>query len=169
MNCRRVHILGGSGSGKSHVARKLADAYGIEVLDLDTIFWDNASGEYNRRADDETRDRALKEFINRDAWIVEGVYHTWLTPSFRAADVIIILATPVWLRQWRIVRRFAARKMGLAPAKGNETLASLWGLLRWNRAYDGDNLARARAMIAGLGLSAVECASLSEVMKAMGE
>jgi len=167
MNYMRIHIIGGAGSGKSYVAARLSDMYGMAVLDLDTIFWDNTADGYNKRADGERRDRALAAFITRESWIVEGVYHTWLEPSFRAADAIIILTTPRWLRHYRIMRRFVARKVGMAPSKRGETLRSLWELLKWNHAYDRDNLVRAKAMICDLGLEPAECRDAGAAMRVL--
>ena len=59
MRYRKIHILGGPGSGKSSVAAKIAATFGIAAYDLDDLFWDPAAPTYGVRADKEQRDQAL--------------------------------------------------------------------------------------------------------------
>ncbi len=92
----RIHIIGGSGSGKSYIAAKLARHLGVPSHDLDELFWDQAAGGYGFRTDPAKRDKQLKEIVAQDGWIIEGVYYQWLTPSFEAADVIIALTPSIW-------------------------------------------------------------------------
>jgi adenylate kinase family enzyme len=167
MSVRRIHIIGGAGSGKSYIAARLSEHLEIPTLDLDDIFWDNASGHYDRRAPADQRDCAFAAILKRCAWIIEGVYHAWLAESFRRADVVIILCPSVWLRHWHALARFAKRRLGLIPSKKRETLKGLWGLLTWDHAYDGDNLARARIMLAKLGVGSVDCRTLDDVWHAV--
>jgi hypothetical protein len=95
--------------------------------------------------------------------VIEGAYHTWVTPSFVRADLIIMLTPSVWLRDWRIIKRFVVRHLGMAPASTHETVSSLWRLIRWNHRYDQERLVPARELINGLGKQVVECKSIREV------
>ncbi|HBS46640.1 MAG TPA: hypothetical protein DEA91_23180 [Paenibacillus sp.] len=70
----RIHIIGGSGSGKSYIAELLSDKLHIPHYDLDNIFWDHQSNEYGVKAPEDERDRRLREIIGLDSWIAEGVY-----------------------------------------------------------------------------------------------
>jgi adenylate kinase family enzyme len=164
----RIHLLGGSGSGKSYVAAKIAAAFGIPAYDLDELFWDNAAPTYGTRADSAERDRALAVVVRQDTWVIEGVWYKWVIPSFERAELIILLTPSVWLRQARIVRRFFLRRLGRAPAKG-ETLASMVRLLRWNQAYDRRVLVPARAVLAQMDKTPVECRTLAEVFAVLTE
>lgn len=163
----RLHIIGGGGSGKSYIARQLSARCRIPTLDLDDIYWDRGavSGTANAA---EKRDAALAEFVQAAHWIVEGMYYRWVGPSFERADLIVVLVPPLWLRQVRIVRRFARRKLGLEPDK-KETIQGLVEFLKWNRHYDGDNLARALALLDILERPYIRCASLAEVEAALKE
>jgi adenylate kinase family enzyme len=165
----RLHIIGGPGSGKSYVAAKVAATLGVEAYDLDDLFWDPGASTYGVKAGEETRNQALTAIVMRDAWVIEGVYYKWLTPSFERADLIIVLDTPVWLRDWRIVKRTVIRMFRRSPSMKKETLASLFKLLQWNHAYEKDVLAPARALIDRLGKSAVACRTLSDVFDALIE
>ena len=51
----KIHIIGGSGSGKSYLAKKLAKELYIPYYDLDNIFWDNSKDSYGNKNDEETR------------------------------------------------------------------------------------------------------------------
>ena len=161
----RIHIIGGSGSGKSYIAAKLAQRFDIPAHDLDELFWDRAAGRYGICADPSKRDQQFLDIVAQDGWIIEGVYYQWLTPSFDVADVIIALTPSVWIRHWRVVRRFILRKFGRFPSK-RESLADLWRLLRWSHAYDATNLAQARQLITERGHQLVDCKTFADVLAA---
>jgi adenylate kinase family enzyme len=167
MAYRKIHILGAAGSGKTYVAAKLSEAYGIPAYDLDDLFWDNRAGGYGIMADPDERDEALEDIIERDAWIVEGAYCRWVFRSFEEADIVIILSTPRWRCEGRIIVRFLKRKLRLIPRKKKETLLSLWCLLKWNHRYEVDSLPFARTFIEILHRKAVECRSLEDVFRAL--
>lgn len=160
----KLHIIGGPGSGKSYIARHLAERYAIPVLDLDEIFWDHCEQDYGARADPEERDAQLSRFVRKESWIVEGVYHRWLAPSFKEADRIFVLTPPLWIRQVRLIRRFFRGKIGLDRCK-KETYRGQLELMAWNRKYDGDNLVRAMTMLEELSLSPIRCSSLASVLR----
>ncbi|HEY1790394.1 MAG TPA: DNA topology modulation protein FlaR [Verrucomicrobiae bacterium] len=161
----RIHIIGGPGSGKTYAAAKLSKRLNVPACDLDDLYWDHAASRYGVRADAAGRDRKLAEIVSRDGWIIEGVYYQWLAPSFDAADAIVALTPPIWVRHWRIIRRFLSRKVGRIPSK-RETVADLWSLLRWSHAYDGDNLGRARQFIKERGRELIVCRNFESLLEA---
>ena len=161
----RIHIIGGSGSGKSYIATKLAQHFGVPTCDLDELFWDSANGRYGVRTDPAKRDRHLAEIVAQDGWIIEGVYYQWLTPSFDVADVIVALTPSIWVRHWRAVRRFILRELGRLPSK-RESFADLWRLLRWSHTYNAVNLVQARKFIAERGRQIVDCKTFADVLAA---
>jgi adenylate kinase family enzyme len=165
----RIHLIGGPGSGKSFIAAKLAAAYGIATYDLDDLFWDREAGNYGVRADPKQRDQVLAVLVRQDAWVIEGAYHRWVMPSFVRAELIIMLTPSVWLRDWRIAKRFALRRWGKVPSTKHETVSSLWQLIRWNHRYDQEQLVPARRLIAGLGKQAVECKTVTDVWVALAD
>lgn len=170
MRYRKIHIIGAAGSGKTFVAAKLSEAYGIETFDLDDIFWDNRAGGYGVMAPDDERDEALERILERGSWIIEGVYSSmWIMRSFEEADIIIVLMTPLWLRDYRILRRFIKRKLGLMPSKKKETLRALFRLVKWNHRFESWNLPLVRCMVDGLDCKSVDCRTLEEVFAALEE
>ena len=159
----RIYILGGPGSGKSFIAAKLAKQFGIPAYNLDTLFWNQAALNYGIRADPEYRDGQLAVIVSQDGWIIEGVYYEWLAPSFKTADVIIALTPSIWVRHWRVIKRFVLRKLGRIPSK-RETLGDLWHLMCWSHAYDAHNLVQAREFITQQGRDLIDCKTYDEVL-----
>ncbi|MGB7768693.1 MAG: DNA topology modulation protein FlaR [Verrucomicrobiia bacterium] len=162
----RIHILGGPDSGKSYIAGKLVKHFGIPAYDLDELFWDHAAPDYGIRANAADRDRRLAVIVSQDGWIIEGVYHQWLTPSLKVADIVVVLTPSIWIRHWRVIRRFILRRLGKILSK-RESLADLWHLLRWSHAYDANNLSQAREYIAAHGRSMVACKTFEDVKAAI--
>ncbi len=165
---RKIHIIGGPGSGKSYIASEISVAYNIAVFDLDEVFWDRAADRYGTKASEEQRDAALSDILEHDTWVIEGVYYSWLARSFETADLIIILRPSVWVRDWRILNRFLKRKLGLVISK-KESLADLWRLLKWNHGYDSDHPPRACASIQHLSHKTVYCQTAAEVLEGLQE
>ena len=159
----RIHIIGGPGSGKTYIAAKLAERFGILTHDLDRLFWDRTTSCYGIRAESSERDHQLAAIVSQDGWIIEGVYYQWLAPSFDTADFIVVLTPSIWVRHWRVVRRFLLRKFGRVPSK-RESLADLWHLLRWSHSYDADNLVRARKFIVERGRELIACRTFDDVI-----
>jgi len=161
---RRIHILGGPGSGKSSVAAKIAATFGIAAYDLDDLFWDPAAPTYGVRADKEQRDQALAALVRQESWVIEGAYYKWLTPSFERADLIVLLTPSVWLRDWRLVKRYVLQLGGKSASRKKETFASLLNLLHWNHTYEKNVLVPARALLFRLRKRPIECRTLAQVL-----
>ncbi len=162
MTAKRIHILGGTGSGKSTVARSLSERLNIPAFGLDDLHWDNSGGYLGIHRDAEDKQRMLSEILQNEAWILEGVYYRWLADAFERADVIVILTTPLWIRQARVFRRFVHGKLGRHNGQ-EESLRSLWENLRWNQRYDRAYLPATRDFIANLGKRWVDCRTFEDV------
>lgn len=131
----KIHIIGGSGTGKSYIANKISEKYNIPHTDLDDIFWDNSSDSYGTKAPLDERLKKLNKILDEnDNWVIEGVYYEWLKDSFNAADLIFVLDIPPITFNRRIVLRFIKRKLGIQKGK-KETFNSLKNLLKWTNNY----------------------------------
>jgi adenylate kinase family enzyme len=167
MPYRKIHIIGGPGSGKSFIGAKLSALYALPVFDLDDLFWDRHAEHYGVKTPEEERDQALARILDGPAWIIEGVYYGWLSRSFKEAEKIIVLTPSVGRRDWRVCKRFLHRKVGLIPSKKAESLLALWQLIKWNHHYDADHLRRARLSTAHLQHKIVECKTFGEVVRVL--
>ena len=87
----KIHIVGCSGTGKTYLATALSKKYDITHFDLDDIQWDNNFHGYGVKMPVEKRDSLLREVLQKDSWIIEGVYYDWVLHSFEKADTIYVL------------------------------------------------------------------------------
>lgn len=147
MQIKKIHIIGGPGSGKSYMANLISSQTNIKNYDLDDLFWDNSLDTFEIKADKKTRDMSLQKILLNDRWIIEGVYYAWVNESFNRADIIIILQTNVYIRDWRIIKRFIERKAGIISCNKKETLKGLVEFIRWNHHYDKKNMIEAEKRI----------------------
>ena len=86
----RVAILGNSGSGKSMLAKRLAAAASVPVLDLDTIVWEPKVIAVSRPEDRVLQD--LERFCTAgDHWIIEGCYAGLIRASLRWEPELVFL------------------------------------------------------------------------------
>jgi adenylate kinase family enzyme len=142
----KIHIIGGPGSGKTFLAQKLSAQLGIPHYDLDALQWDNTSRSYGTKRDAQERDALLREILQKDDWIIEGVYYAWCGQCFADADRIYVLSVPRCQYRYRIIRRFVRRKLGLEKGK-KETLKSLSDLLKWADKFQRTNLVEIRKLL----------------------
>lgn len=144
----KIHIIGGSGTGKSYLAEGLSGKYGVPHFDLDDLQWDNTADTYGIKMPAERRAALLREILEKDDWIVEGVYYKWVQESFEKADLIYILEIPEIVYKVRIIKRFIKRKLKLEKGK-KETLKSLAGLIRWTDQYQKNDLKEIKKFLKG--------------------
>ncbi len=102
---RRIHVIGGPGSGKTTLARQLAARTGLPVHNLDEVA--RVGGGTGRVRSAEERAPLVREILNEDAWITEGVHIDWTEPFLERADVVVWLDYASGsMASRRIVRRF---------------------------------------------------------------
>ena len=135
----KIHIIGCSGTGKTYLAKKLSNKYNLPRYDLDNIYWDNSSEKYETKTEFEKRDKLLQKILEKDSWIIEGIYYKWLEQSFKNADIIYILDLPKYIYKFRIIKRFIKRKLKLEAGK-KETLKSLLDLLKWTDEFQNEDM-----------------------------
>ena len=88
-------------------------------------------------------------------WVIEGVYHSWCLRCFEEADMIYLLSVPRYKYRYRILRRFARRKLGLEKGK-KESLRSVAELLKWADRYQEKDMPEIRSILARYSYKVVE-------------
>ena len=81
----------------------------------------------------------LQKILEKDDWIIEGIYYKWLEQSFKNADIIYVLDLPKYIYKFRIIKRFIKRKLRLEAGK-KENLKSLLNLLKWTDKFQNENM-----------------------------
>ena len=102
---RRIVVVGGSGSGKTTVARRLAERNDLEYVELDALHW---GPNWTPCPRDEFRAR-VEAAISGDGWVVDGNYTGLLGDSvLERADLVVWLDLPLRVtlpRLWSRTRR----------------------------------------------------------------
>jgi adenylate kinase family enzyme len=86
----RIAILGNSGSGKSTLSHWIARRTGAAALDLDAVVWEPNQIAVPRSPTTATRD--VEMFCSeRDSWIVEGCYASFVSVALRFEPHLLLL------------------------------------------------------------------------------
>jgi adenylate kinase family enzyme len=133
----KVFIIGAAGSGKTTFAQSLANALGLEMTNLDSLFWINDGKSYGVQRPEQERTTFFEEVLSRKAWIIEGAYVGWPRRAAFEADLVVFMDVEKNELRKRIFRRFFLRKIGRNTENKKETLRSLFDILIWNRTQIG--------------------------------
>ncbi len=110
MQPRRVHVIGTSGSGKTTVAKAIADKLGVKHIELDAINW---QPNWTELPKDEFKERTM-EAIEHGDWTIDGNYKVVRDVIWDKVDTIVWLDLPflpVFLRiVWRTIRRIVTQE-----------------------------------------------------------
>jgi cytidylate kinase len=135
----RIHITGGPGTGKTTLARALADRHGLPLLDLDgrgLAELDRLPRPLDYEAIAAARQDASRRFAAGNAWISEGSNILVAHPLFERADVIVVLYTPWRVASYRILSRHV--KASLARNNRFPGLRRLYRFWRWSARFYAD-------------------------------
>lgn len=142
----KIHIIGCSGSGKTYLAKALSKKHNIPHFDLDDIQWDNNADGYGVKMPIDKRTELLDNILEKDSWIIEGVYYKWVGKCFDDADKIYVLDIPKRVYTYRIIKRTVKRKLGIEKGK-KETIKSVYNLLKWTDVFQKTSMPRIREIL----------------------
>ncbi len=106
MSCRRrIVVIGTTGSGKTTLARQLAERLGVPHVELDTLHWEPNW----TMAPLETFRERVAQALQGEAWVVDGNYSKVRDIVWSRADMIIWLDYPFRVILARLIRRTLRR------------------------------------------------------------
>jgi len=147
VHLKRVLVIGTGGSGKSTVARRLAQRTGLPLIHLDAHYWRPG---WQPTPPDEWRAK-VQQLVKGHAWIIDGNYGGTLDLRLEACDTVIFLDLPRAVCLWRVLRR-RLRHLGKTrpelPCGCPERLS--WEFLTWIWTYPSRRRGIIRERLAGL-------------------
>ena len=110
----RIVVVGTTGSGKTTVARQLAEHLGVLHVELDALNWDPGWVDLNQTDREEFRKRVSKA-VAGDAWVADGGYSSVRDLVWSKATAVVWLNYPLWLILWRLLKRTVRRVVTKEP------------------------------------------------------
>lgn len=104
---QRILVYGVTGSGKTTLAARLAQATGIPWHSVDDLTWKPG---WVPVPPDEQR-RRIEEICTGPEWILDTAYSAWLDLPLPRAQCIVALDYARWFSLQRLVRRTVARML----------------------------------------------------------
>ena len=99
---QRVIVVGTSGSGKTTMARRLAERLGAPHVELDGLHW---GPNWTEEPDELLRERTEKALDGREKWVIDGNYRAVRDIVWPRADTVVWLNYSLPLILWRLTRR----------------------------------------------------------------
>lgn len=123
---KKVIIVGTTGSGKSTIAKKLANKLTSPYIQLDLLFWEPNW----KQPTDEIFFSKIIDSIKTPEWILDGNYGRTHHLTWPHADTVIWIDYPLWLTFYQNFKRAITRSITreeLWPNTGNrESLIRLF-------------------------------------------
>jgi len=129
----KIYIIGSSCSGKTTLARNIAEKLNITHIELDQLWW---LPNWQEREQDEFREIVETKLTSEEYWVIDGNYSRIRDLIITRADVIIWLNLPFLQLFFRSLRRTIARSITREPVcNGNyeriSALLSADGMPAW--------------------------------------
>ena len=86
-NINKIAVIGGSGTGKSTLAKNMGKILNLPVYHIDAMH--HLENWVSRDKDE--RDRMILEKANKPKWVIDGTYKATLEERVKKADMIIFL------------------------------------------------------------------------------
>ncbi len=126
----RIHTIGGTGSGKTTLAKRLSRLLNIPFYEMDVVGWENG---YGAERPLEVKLRDIHTIAIQPGWVTEGGHFGWVDELLQTADKIIYLDVPWRVACYRILTRHLC--LSLAGTNRHRGLRKLYHFLGYARKY----------------------------------
>lgn len=140
---QRVAIIGCGGSGKSYLARQLAERLDLPITHLDAVYYD----QHWQALPKDQFTAVQEELVARPRWVIEGNYASTLPVRLAVADTVIVLDLPARTCLRGVLQRRLRHGGGQHQAIGVYDRIN-WGFIRYILGYRRSMLARVHGLIA---------------------
>jgi adenylate kinase family enzyme len=113
----RIVVYGVTGSGKTTLASKIADATGVPWHSIDDLTWEPG---WVAVAPEEQR-RRVAAICSQETWIIDTAYRMWLDIPLARATLVVGLDYPRWVSLTRLIHRTFARMLDKTPTCNGNT------------------------------------------------
>ena len=103
----RIAVIGTTGSGKTVLARELAQRLGVSHVELDALRWDP---NWTEAPNDIFRKR-ISQALKADAWVADGNYSIARDIVWSQANTLVWLDYPLRVIMWRLFWRSLRRSV----------------------------------------------------------
>ncbi|MED1864329.1 AAA family ATPase [Fictibacillus nanhaiensis] len=100
----KVQIIGGSGTGKSTLAKYISEKENIKWIDTDYYLWKDDSFLENHPIDKRI-EMYNRDIISNDSYIASGSVFMWLPEGFSNRDLLVFLSLDEEIRMKRLRKR----------------------------------------------------------------
>ena len=131
----KVYIVGIVASGKTTFAKKLSIEANIPFYELDCVVYVKTNnGRYKRTPEEQMEE--LRRIDDLGDWIIEGTYRESCKCLLDMSDEIIFLDPPLWLRKYRILKRFIKQQLHLEACHYKSNLTMLKMMYKWTNDFE---------------------------------
>ena len=118
--CRRILVLGRTGSGKTTLARELARELGVPHIELDALYF---GPQFSTAPLSVLRER-VSAAVSADRWVTDGNKSAVRDLVWPRADTVIWLDYPLRVSLWRLGRRALWRASAIRAETAGEVASS---------------------------------------------